>query len=200
MPVFTKKQPEADVAVAVAPVLSVEDALRQVEAKITEMHRLNQVLAGEVRTTTMESVERTVYSQQGHARRVSVEEPVTVSRTTTVAERIRAELELPGAKVELRLAQERLEEAKAVHATATRARQEQAIVAGLETVKRELPGLLKDLKAVQARMIAFSETMGKLDAELGRRYFQEAVWPYMLPNEGLDFFVAYVTETFVKAR
>jgi hypothetical protein len=42
--------------------------------------------------------------------------------------------------------------------------------------------------------------MAELDRPLEGRYFQEAVWVPLLPQEGLDYWIEWVTATFTLER
>jgi hypothetical protein len=77
----------------------------------------------------------------------------------------------------------------------------ETIERGERVVQAELPQLIAQLRGAQQAMRAFAERMTELDRPLeGGRYFQEAPWVPLLPQQGLDHWVEWVTATFKLER
>lgn len=97
--------------------------------------------------------------------------------------------------------EEQLEEARVVATSAARTQRTETIERGERVVQAELPRLIAQLRGAQQAMLAFAERMAELDRPLeGGRYFQEATWVPLLPQQGLDFWVEWVTATFKLER
>ena len=191
--------------VAEAPGVSLAEAQREFDAKDAEVSRLSQIVAtGEVRVTTMQPVVRARFLGLGMAaEQITVEEPVTEVRQVSAPERARARRELKEAEDARQLAHEALEEAKVAAAVTTRARQQATVEAGMAVARRELPGLIKELKVAQAHMQAYAATMREFDATLDRPRFAESGWAALLDGaplcagSALDYWIAYVTATYL---
>ena len=115
--------------------------------------------------------------------------------------RLRARRALADAEDRVALAEEQLEEARVVATSAARTQWTETIERGQRVVQAELPRLIAQLRGVQQAMQAFAERMAELDRPLeGGRYFQEATWVPLLPQQGLDFWVEWVIATFKLER
>ena len=85
--------------------------------------------------------------------------------------------------------------------SAARMQRTETIEQGERVVQAELPRLIVQLRGAQQAMQAFAERMAELDRPLeGGRYFQEAPWVPLLPQQGLDYWVEWVTATFKLER
>jgi hypothetical protein len=100
---------------------------------------------------------------------------------------------------QLLLAEEALEQAREREQRAARERRADAIVAGEQVVRRELPALLRE-RTAQRHMEQFAQRLTECDASLESRYFQDAAWVPLLPGQAPDFWVAWVTAMFKLAR
>ena len=114
--------------------------------------------------------------------------------------RLQARRALADAADRVSLAAERLEEAKLVAARDARDQRTAAIAAGERVVQTELPRLIAQLQSAQQAMVAFAQRMAELDQPTQGRYFQEAVWVPVLPQQGLDHWIERVTATFKLER
>jgi hypothetical protein len=81
-----------------------------------------------------------------------------------------------------------------------RERRAAAITTGERAVQAELPRLIARLRAVQHAMQAFAGRMAELDRPIQGRYFREAPWVPLLSQQGLDYWVEWITATFKAER
>jgi hypothetical protein len=110
--------------------------------------------------------------------------------------RLRARRALADAEDRVALAEEQVEEARLVATSAARMQRTETIERGERVVQAELPRLIAQLRGAQQAMQAFAGRMAELDQPIQGRYFQEAPWVPLLPQQGLDYWVDWVTATF----
>jgi hypothetical protein len=184
-----------------APTLSVPLAEAQLAAARAELAQLAQRAAGLIEHQTMRREQHTVIRQTGRAEVVDVDVPHVETEHVGPLGRLRARRALADAEDRVALAEEQLEEARVVATSAARTQRTETIERGERVVQAELPRLIAQLRGAQQAMLAFAERMAELDRPLeGGRYFQEATWVPLLPQQGLDFWVEWVTATFKLER
>lgn len=175
-----------------APPISVREAEAAVTAAREAVDRLRAVATGEIGTWTRRREQRTVVNRQGRTETVEVEEPVFQTTPVGPVERIRARRGLADAEDRLLLAEAALAEARLAAAAAARSARAEAIERGLAEVRRELPALIREVRAVQLRMQTFAAKLEGLDAPLGERRFQEAAWTPLLAGGSFDCWLEFV--------
>ena len=178
-----------------------QQAEAQLAAARAELAQLAQWAAGSIERQTMRREQRTVIRQTGRAEVVDVDVPHVETEQVGPLGRLRARRALADAEDRVGLAEEQLEEARVVATSAARMQRTETIERGERVVQAELPRLIAQLRGAQQAMLAFAERMAELDRPLeGGRYFQEATWVPLLPQQGLDFWVEWVTATFKLER
>ena len=182
---------------AVVPTLSVSLAEAQLAAARAELAQLVQRAAGSIEHRTTRREQHTVIRQTGRAEVVDVDVPYVETEHVGPLGRLRARRALADAEDRVALAEEQLDEARLAATSAARMQRTETIERGELVVQAELPRLIAQLRGAQQAMLAFAERMAELDRSLeGGRYFQEATWVPLLPQQGLDYWVEWVTATF----
>jgi len=69
----------------------------------------------------------------------------------------------------------------------------EGIAATDAAVRRALPDLVRDVRALQTRQQAFAAERETLDQPLGQRYFAEWVCLALLPRQMVDLWIADIT-------
>jgi hypothetical protein len=86
---------------------------------------------------------------------------------------------------------------KAAAVVDARVQRAQAIGRGEAAMRRRLPDLLRDVRAVQARVQSYHAELERLDGPLGGRYFTElAGCSVFLPGELIDLWLARLASAF----
>jgi hypothetical protein len=97
--------------------------------------------------------------------------------------------------------EEQLERAKAAAAGAARAQREGAIRDGEQEVRRLLPSLLEETRALRARFATFHAVLGRLDQAVGGEYFTtQTAAPMFMPGGLADAWGRFVSGAFPPDR
>jgi hypothetical protein len=193
----TEETPHAPRAVNIDPASGSVPALEAAPAALRAEQTDCMQRAGGTReylTTRRETTQ--IVTQTGRVESREIDTPVVERELFGPLERLQARRRLPDLADQISLAEEAVERAKQEAAAAGRAQRKRAIEAGEAVVRRELPALIAELRTAQQHMVAFAERMAVSDAPVESRYFQDAVWVFLLPGEALDAWIGHVARMF----
>jgi hypothetical protein len=169
--------------------------LRAAEAEYaavaSEIARLRTVLSGSVSEAVTRRISRQVFDKDGRVQVAGGDVVELMSRQTTATERVAARQALPGLEIRLLDAEVAVEQARTAAAEAAGVARDAALAEGLALVRKDLPGLLRTQRQLQARWQAFAAQCERIDQHLGAtRFF------VMAPGAQFDLFVAHCRESF----
>ncbi len=185
--------------------LDAATAVREAEAQVTalrgEVAMQRALASGTVETPTTRQERRQYVTQTGAVAEAVVDAPHIDIRHVGPLERLKARRQLADAEDRLALAEEALEVAKAAAAVAARTQRAEGIAAGEAVLRRLLPDLLRDVRALQTRVQSYYAELERLDAPIQAAYFtQLAGCPVFLPGQLIDLWLAQIAAAFPPER
>jgi hypothetical protein len=174
-------------APSVAALTTQRDAARHEVAELRALDAGHTLRVWRTRTAIHAGADATGLRRVEH----EVTEHVLVSDPVDVVAQLRARQLLPAAESRLLELEADLAQAERAAAIAARVAHQRRVQDGEQLLRRELPALLRDLRASQAKWTALQAQCEALDAALGRPIFAEwALASLMAPTGVVDTFIA----------